>query len=95
MVERSLSMREVPGSIPGASKILFHFNVFITLVVLQDVYRLMAEGIFLLHLQLIWDFLRRRNISVDRVLVFPRNICTILYCTKRRRYITHSSFVWV
>jgi len=55
----------------------------------------MAEGIFLLHLQLIWDFLRRRNISVDRVLVFPRNICTILYCTKRRRYITHSSFVWV
>ena len=24
MVERSLSMREVPGSIPGASKIFFH-----------------------------------------------------------------------
>ena len=28
MVERSLSMREVPGSIPGASKNLFAKNFF-------------------------------------------------------------------
>ena len=30
MVERSLSMREVPGSIPGASKLFFFF--FIALI---------------------------------------------------------------
>jgi hypothetical protein len=41
MVERSLSMREVPGSIPGASKELFFLfilslqNVILTKVLLQ------------------------------------------------------------
>ena len=28
MVERSLSMREVPGSIPGFSTFIFHFIIF-------------------------------------------------------------------
>ena len=32
MVERSLSMREVPGSIPGASKSLFNFFQFYVLI---------------------------------------------------------------
>ena len=31
MVERSLSMREVPGSIPGASKELFLSHSFVSL----------------------------------------------------------------
>ena len=47
MVERSLSMREVPGSIPGASTILYHINAFITLVILQGVYRVMAQVVSL------------------------------------------------
>ena len=43
MVERSLSMREVPGSMPGASKVLFHFYILVPLVILQDVHCVTAQ----------------------------------------------------
>ena len=36
MVERSLSMREVPGSIPGASKVFQFANIFVCLRMEMD-----------------------------------------------------------
>ena len=45
MVERSLSMREVPGSIPGASKPFLSY--FITLFIEFNVFETMAKLFYL------------------------------------------------
>ena len=53
MVERSLSMREVPGSIPGISKLFSNENIFENRDILCDIFcfilmsREQAHGSFL------------------------------------------------
>ena len=37
MVERSLSMREVPGSIPGASKIIFILSLLMQILSFDNI----------------------------------------------------------
>ena len=89
MVERSLSMREVPGSIPGASTILCHINIFVTLVIQQNVYRIMAQAITLLLLQPIWDLLWTKVVIRVGLRFSPRSISSPIHHIHQRLYVLH------